>query len=113
MIRFITFLVLVVGGIVGFIKPVVAGVPTGVRVNLRSVGVDAFQRRQTNQVPTQCESPCDPINAMLAAVSDIIYTATRINSRSDFRIAHPLNAAWPHSKPDISVVSCASALQLM
>lgn len=73
MIRFIAFLALVVGGI-GVIKPVVAGVLAGVRLDLRSVGVNAFQRRQTVQVPTQCESLCDPINAMLAAVSDIICT---------------------------------------
>ena len=96
MIRFIlTFLALVVGGI-----------------GAVAAGVDVFQRRQaTGQVPPQCESLCNPINAMLAAVSDIICTA--INSHSDFRIAHPLNAAWPLSRLNISIVSSASAVQQM
>ena len=113
MIRFITFLALVVGG-TGVIKPVVAGVLAGLRVDLRLVGVDVFQRRQTTgqpDVPSQCASLCNSINAMLAAVSDIICTA--INSRSDFRIAHPLNAVWPLSRPNILIVSSASALQQM
>ena len=109
MIRFITFLALVVGGI-GVIKPA-AGL-AGLRVDLRSVGVDAFQRRQTTvQVPPQCETLCNPINAIASTVSDIICTAT--NSCSNFRIAHPLNVAWPLSRPDISIVSCASAMQQM
>jgi len=116
MIHFITFLALVVGGILGVMKPVAAGVLAGLTVlDLRSAGVDVFQRRQTTgsgQVPSQCESFCDPINAMLATVSDIICTAK--NSHSDFfRLAHPLNAAWPLSRSDISIVSSASALQQM
>ena len=74
MIRFITFLALVLGGI----GVVAAGVLAGLRVDLRSVGVDAFQRRQTTgQVPPQCESLCNPINAMLAAVSDMIHLVQR------------------------------------
>ena len=74
MIRFIIFLALVVAGIDSeFIKPVAAGMLAGLRVDLRSVGVEVFQRRQTTgQVPPQCETLCDPINAMVAAVSDII-----------------------------------------
>lgn len=81
MIRFITVLALVVGGI-GIIKPVAAGVLARLRVDLRSVGVDAFQRRQTMiaQVPPQCESLCDPINAMIAAVSDIICTSDKLTA---------------------------------
>lgn len=76
MIRFITFLALV--GSIGIIKPVGAGVLGGLRVDLRFVGVDAFQRRQTTgQVPPQCESLCNPINA-LAAVSDIICTSDKL-----------------------------------
>jgi hypothetical protein len=115
MIRIIlTFLAIVVGGI-GAIKPVAAGVQDGLKIlDLRSVGVDVFQRRQTTgQVPPQCESLCNPINAMLAAVSDSDIICTAINSRSYFRIVHPLNAAWPLSRLDISIVSSASALQQM
>lgn len=105
MIRFITFLALVVGA--GVIKAVAAEVLAGFRIDIRSVGVDAFQRRQTT-VPPQCETLCDPIYAA-GAVSDIINIA--INSRSDFRVAHPLNVAWPISRLDISIVSSASAMQ--
>jgi len=54
-------------GCIGIIKPVAAGVLAGLRVDLRFVGADAFQRRQTTgQVPPQCESLCNPINALAA-----------------------------------------------
>ena len=74
--KFTTLLALVTGGI-GVIKPVAAGVLAGLRVDL---GIDAFQRRQTTggNVPTQCEYVCDPINAMLAAVSEIICSSDKL-----------------------------------
>lgn len=78
MIRSITFLALVIGSI-GVIKPVATGVLAGLRVDLRSVGVDVFDCPQTaGQVPSQCESQCNPINAIIATVSDTICTSDKL-----------------------------------
>lgn len=63
MVHFMTFIVLIVGGI----QP--ASVLAGVAARI-DLDVDAFQRRQTNggiQEPAQCQSICDPINGILTS----------------------------------------------